>query len=329
MRWVRARLNVLAILFLGIAVVGPARSEDEEQLLRTTEMRDLSAQEAHAEWKAIVEGIRSSFAIPLGDLAKHRERTLWENILHGWSASTSISVPLVALDVQDQGEGVQGTRTGSAPALLQTVSYNPLGNWKASVSFFYRLTDEESQPWEGDFIYSFGYSDWRPYTLSLMYTNFGGNKFDPDDGQASSEIEKGSITLGWKFPIHPSIFKPFALTSSSSMGCNVGYSLTPVWAGLNTSGDQWLKHRLAFGCKYTIWKSLFVSVAFNYFPVGDQQQPWDPDFTYGFGWFNWKKGTFSVQYSNVSGNRFPWNRQPAGTGHFKNGSIGVSYSWKI
>jgi hypothetical protein len=63
-----------------------------------------------------------------------------------------------------------------------------------------------------------------------------------------------------------------------------------------------------------------------YYPDKTQQQPWNPDYTYGFGFFDWHPGTISVQYNNYSGNRFKLSDRAAGTGHFQNGSISVAWS---
>jgi hypothetical protein len=58
-----------------------------------------------------------------------------------------------------------------------------------------------------------------------------------------------------------------------------------------------------------------------------QQQPWDPDFTYGFGYFDFHSGTFSVQYNNYSGNRFPWRHRGPHTGTFAYGGISISWGY--
>ncbi|WP_369062427.1 hypothetical protein ABOZ73_09080 [Caulobacter sp. 73W] len=60
--------------------------------------------------------------------------------------------------------------------------------------------------------------------------------------------------------------------------------------------------------------------------IKPQQQPWDPDFVYSFGWFDWRPGGWSVQYSNYSGNRYPGADRAAGTGRFKDGTISVTYN---
>ena len=79
------------------------------------------------------------------------------------------------------------------------------------------------------------------------------------------------------------------------------------------------------------WKNMFSGFsggfAFSYYPYPEQKQPWDPDFTYGFGYFDWHPGTISVQYNNYSGNRYPWHKKSPDTGRFKDGAITISWSW--
>ena len=42
-------------------------------------------------------------------------------------------------------------------------------------------------------------------------------------------------------------------------------------------------------------------LSFFYYPFPFQQQPWDPDFTYGFGFFDWHPGSISIQYNKIHG----------------------------
>ena len=69
-----------------------------------------------------------------------------------------------------------------------------------------------------------------------------------------------------------------------------------------------------------------ASLDFTAFAYDHGQQPWDPDFTYGFGLFDYRSNRVSIQYSNYSGNRFPWRKSKAGTGRFKDGGLLVSWS---
>ncbi|MCH9672317.1 MAG: hypothetical protein K0U93_12790, partial [Gammaproteobacteria bacterium] len=146
----------------------------------------------------ISEGLASSFHTPIEDLFKQTHPTQTESLLNGLSVNFGVDVPL-NLDVASTppGNGSQGSRSGSTPTAKATIKYNPLSYWYFSATFS-RYFDEELQaPWNGDFSYSFGYDDWHPYTLSLVYSNFGGNRLNPDrsKGERFTTFEEGSFNL--------------------------------------------------------------------------------------------------------------------------------------
>lgn len=60
------------------------------------------------------------------------------------------------------------------------------------------------------------------------------------------------------------------------------------------------------------------------YPMGDQQQPWDPDYTYSISYRITDQ--IALEYANYSGNRWPWHRE-GGTGGFSAGSIRLSYDF--
>ena len=92
------------------------------------------------------------------------------------------------------------------------------------------------------------------------------------------------------------------------------------------SMQDW-KQSISLGLKYVIYNWWYANTSLYYYPNPDQKQPWDPDYTYGFGYFDWHPGTISVQYNNYSGNRYPWHRKSPDTGSFKDGAITISWSW--
>jgi hypothetical protein len=93
--------------------------------------------------------------------------------------------------------------------------------------------------------------------------------------------------------------------------------------GVATGRD---KTALSLACRYTRPQGWYAEAAVFAYPQHGQQQPWDPDFTYGFGYADWRPGTLSVKYNNYSGNRFPGRTRGTGEGTFRSGSISVSWS---
>lgn len=274
------------------------------------------------------DGLMNSFLTPWEDLMKKAHPSELRNLLTGLSTTLSANYPLDQSVTTTQGSGSQGNRSGKTPTLNATVKYNPLSYWFATATFTRFLDKALQAPWNGDFVYSFGYNDWHPYTLSAVYSNFGGNRLFPDrsKGERVTALEEGTINVGWKFPLPQRIADWVTFEEGTPVNCSTNLKVTPRFTDLATSSTKKWKTALAFGCKVPIFSWWYVNWNVNWWPDKDQQQPWDPDFTYGFGYFDWHPGTISVQYNNYAANRFPWNRNKSGNGRFKDGSISVSWS---
>lgn len=221
----------------------------------------------------------------------------------------------------DAGGTVSGQRgADTGPVLGLTAHYVPKRNWFAQIGLYHYVDSDKRRPWNGDFSYALGYSNPKPHTFSLTYSNYANNRFNPARGKPVSPVELGSINLGWKFRL------PRALDVDASAQrsiCSLGYHVQPRYEKIVGTGA--MKQAASVGCTYPIWKMLYVEGEVFVYTDG-QRQAWDPDFTYSFGWFNWRPKTFSLQYSNYSGNRFFWS-ESKGAGGFKKGS--VSLSWRL
>ncbi len=252
-------------------------------------------------------------------------------LLHGFSGSLSAGMPLDLSQAETtEGEG-QRARVGNTPTLKATVKYNPVSAWFATGTAYIYLDRDLQEEWNPDFSYVFGYDDWRPYTFSLVYSNYGGNRFSPDRAQGAevTEFDEGTVSLGWKFPIPDRLAKPFVVASDGGIGCIIGYNVSPRYFDLRSSENRSWKQAASLGCKYIITGNWYLNWTAFYYPKEYQQQPWDPDYTYGFGYFDWRPGTISLQYNNYSGNRFPGRQRGDETGRFIDGELSVSWSWSF
>jgi hypothetical protein len=277
----------------------------------------------------ILEGLRGSFVLPWRDLLEKEHDAEWRNLLSGWSGSVSFSQPFQESAPQPgNGLGAEGERAPSGQLLVTTVVYRPVGSWFASVTAYHYFDPELQASWNPDFTYSFGYDDWHPFALSLVYSNAGGNRWHPDrdQGERRTRFRQGSWSLGWKLRLPPAAER-IVVVPGGSLGCSTNLSVTPEYGDLATGRLRHHKTSLGLGCKYALTGWLFFSFKASYYPQRDQQQPWDSDFTYGFGFADWHPGSFSVQLNNASGNRFPGRRRAVGTGRLKDSGITVSYSW--
>jgi hypothetical protein len=275
---------------------------------------------------AVWEGLSNSFALPLDDLFIKKTESEWRNSLDGWSIRLAYNYPLTKSTAQtSNGKGNQGERNTNE-TLQAGLKYTPISYWFINVNFSYYLEKSLQKSWDPDFTYVFGYDDWHPYTLSLTYSNFGGNRLHPAPGQKHTHFDEGTWSLGWKFP--PPEWVEHLLTSGygDSMGCNTSYNFTPTYTDSKTNKAMSSKGVLSMGCKYNFYSWWYVNFAIFYYPDSSQKQPWNPDYTYGFGYFDWHPGTLSLQYNNYSGNRFSSSERAPGTGGFENGALTLSWS---
>ncbi len=211
----------------------------------------------------------------------------------------------------------------STPTFSTTLSLNwPDTGWFGRLTLYQYLEPSHQQPWNPDFAYAFGYDDYRPGTFSLTYGNYGGNRFDPDGEEAFTRLEEGSIRAAYKLAIEDRVFAPLYTEESRIFACQPAISTTPRYFDQASNSDKSFKTSLSFGCRYYIWRSLFVGGTAFLYPDPDQQQDWDPDYSYSFGWSNWRPGTFSLEYSNSSGNRWPWRD---GGSRFLDGAVSLTY----
>jgi hypothetical protein len=289
----------------------------------------MPAQDAAAPAKhgPVMEGFLSSFALPWRELLNKPHPSERRNVLSGVSIGWTLAYPLIRTPyVPGTGKGVQGVQDATNINGSASVKYTPIGAWSGSVSF-YRYADQPHRaPWNADFTYTFGYDDWHPYTFSFTYANYGGNRLFPDRSKKEkfTNFEQGGFTLAYKFQLPKKLDRAISVHESPA-GFNVSYTVIPRYTDLKAPSDQTWKHRASLSFRYPVYKFWYATSTLNYYPVASQQQPWDPDYTYGFGYFDFHPGKLSVQYNNYSGNRYPWRQRGAHTGTFAWG--GLSLSW--
>jgi hypothetical protein len=255
-------------------------------------------------WENVGKNILTSFSLPLSDLLNPQAPT------DGFSVGAMAQYPLrglvSTLTRSTNGADTQGER-GTSPSLGATVSYSPLSYWFISATFFYYLNPNVRAPWDPDFAYRFGYDDWHPYTFSLVYWSVAGNRFNTAENRGRiTHFDEGTWSFGFKFPAPPFLDSLVSLHSSSSLAHVLNLNITPRYQTNAGGDDEFWKTSLSLGTKYTVYGNWYVNLTLYYYPFPHQQQPWDPDFTYGLGYFDWRSGTISVQYNNFAGNRYPW-----------------------
>lgn len=298
-------------------------------LAASTLSAQATAEETEDTLEQIKQGLLSSFQLPLADLLQPKEEPLFNQVTHGLSGSFSFNFPLQNNILHSRsGKKSQGERSESV-TVSTSLRYNLLSHWFLHTNFYYYFDGKAKAPWSPDFTYVFGYDDWHPYTLSLLYSNYDSNRFSPDHskGEQFTRIEQGTISLGWKYKLPRDIEELFIVHPSGSLRGNINYNVIPHYRDLHFALPRHWKQAFSCNFHYVIYKELYGSITFMFYPEGDQQQPWDPDFTYSFGMSDKTFGNITLEYHNYTGNRLPWKKSGPENGTFLSGGLSLSWSW--
>jgi len=244
-----------------------------------------------------------------------------------WIFQPGFDLPLTSSVPTESGASSQGTQLSGSPRVQFTLRYSPHETLFARITGYVYLNTDRKRPWNPDFTYSFGYDSWRPGTFGLTYDNYGGNRWNPDSdrNERVTRFDEGAITASYKFRMPGALESLFEADGESRWSASIAAHLVPRYPRLDEATRGTWKRSMSVGLRSRFYRRLYVEGRAFVYPTAAQQQPWDPDFTYGLGWFDWRPGTLSIQYGNYSGNRW-FGRDRPGTGAVRNGSITMFFT---
>lgn len=260
--------------------------------------------------------VRKPYPESFGDVFGTRKALMGKNVFSG-SVGHSMG-RLVYIDEVDGGEKM--IFRNSFFANLQARIYKEL-IFTTSLFAFYNQDINTNVPWIADYFYGLKWFNWRPKTFSYGYENYVDNKYDRPDKFGKLFLQ-GFYFVSWNHNLPQKWIDAIRLDESTNFNITymaryfVQYRDTAnVIHGLGKGG--WGKAQVGVSMRYTIWKRIYIEAAAFYYPYdyngGEVTQvTWDPDFTYGFGYFDYRAFRFSITYGNWVMNRFPFN-PPDGT----------------
>lgn len=202
-------------------------------------------------------------------------------------------------------------------------------------TFFKDFNPRANPVWVGNYDYTIGRYNWRPKTINYGYENYANNKYSDNGKERWEKFLQGYYFVSIASPIH--VFKG-RMDSLVGIGGAVfaRYAIKYLTdKGQSLGGLKYGKPTLGFSLRFSILQNMKV---FNHFYIEaspmfyvnkKQQQAWDPDYTYGFGYFDWRSFRLSLTYGNYAINRYPWNYQKYPEHNFWDGifKISVNYMW--
>jgi len=220
-------------------------------------------------------------------------------------------------------------------ANLQARIYKEL-IFTTSLFAFYDQDINTNVPWIADYFYGIKWFNWRPKTFSYGYENFVDNKYDRPDKFVELFLQ-GFYFVSWNHNLPQKWIDAIRLDQSTNF--NITYMVryfaqyrdpANVIYGLGKGG--WGEAQVGVSMRYTVWKRIYLEAAAFYYPDHERTQVmWDPDFTYGFGYFDYRAFRFSITYGNWVMNRFPFNPSkpefPQPTYGILDGDLRFTFNW--
>jgi hypothetical protein len=209
--------------------------------------------------------------------------------------------------IVDNGEGMHSEMRAALGFYTRIRFYE---EFSVNTTFYKDFNKRAEARWTSDYTYSIGRYNWRPKRFNFGYENYLNNKYSDNFREFSNKFMQGYYFVSYGHTLNKlSIKMALDNTTSLRMTYVARYAIKYENRQKGLEGDILHgKPSVGAGIRYTIYKNLYVESAVFLYPIASQKLPWDPDFTYGFGYFDWRSFKLSVTYNNWAVNRFPWNK---------------------
>jgi hypothetical protein len=198
-----------------------------------------------------------------------------------------------------------------------------------NTTFYKDFNPKAVARWTNDFSYSIGRYNWRPRRFNFGYENYLNNKYTDNWKEFSDKFMQGYYFLSYSHLMQDRFFRHVSIDNSSSFRFVyfARYAIKYEDRDKNIIGGFLRgKPTVGAGVRYTIFRNIYVESAIYLYLPG-KQAPWDPDYTYGFGYFDWRSFRVSVTYGNWAVNRFPWKKTDYPYYGFPDGNFRVVFNF--
>jgi hypothetical protein len=196
-------------------------------------------------------------------------------------------------------------------------------------TFYKDFNPRATARWVSDYTYSIGRYNWRPGKFNYGYENYLNNKYTDDLNKFGEHFLEGYYFVSYNhYPRKLNRIITIDSTTSLRLIYFARYSIkyrdpNDVLHGGLVNG----KPTFGAAMRFTMFWNIYVEGALYGYPDPSQKQPWDPDYSYGFGYFDWRAFRLSLTYGNWAVNRFPWNKTFYKRYGFLDGNFKIVASW--
>ncbi len=199
--------------------------------------------------------------------------------------------------------------------------------FQVRLMFYADFNQNDDKPsWLSNLYYNIGNYDWHNKSFSYGYENYQPNRFD-GSYNFFENMKRGFFFVSYNYYLLGEGENPLKLDKTSQIYLSPFIRYQPEYT--DRYGEKVLGyHKTVLGtaARYVIWNNFYVESAVYFYPVKKSKMPWDPDFTYGFGYFNWRSFKINFSYGNWIANRFPWNEKEM-KNDFTNGEFKLLFNF--
>lgn len=202
--------------------------------------------------------------------------------------------------------------------------------FSVNTTFYKDFNPRAHARWIADYTYSIGRYNWRPNRVNFGYENYINNKYSDSFKTFTDRFLEGYYFVSYNH-VPEKLNKNIRIDSTSNL--KLIYFVRYAFKYRNENDVTYGgffngKPTLGAAVRYSIfWNIYLESAVYFYFNPSRQKQPWDPDYTYGFGYFDWRAFRLSVTYGNWAINRFSWNKSFYPKYGFMDGNFRIIVNW--
>jgi hypothetical protein len=201
-------------------------------------------------------------------------------------------------------------------------------DFSLNTTFFYDFNKRAAARWVADYSYSVGRYNWRPHKWNFGYENYVNNKYTDAPATIVQKFTEGYLFLSYNYVLPDVVNNLIRIDSTSSL------KFTPVLRHAFRYRDEFEKVHYEgkpsaglMGRLTLFWNIYVEGGVYYYFTPTFRQLPWDPDYTYGFGYFDWRSFRLSLTYGNWAVNRWPGRKSDYPHYNFLDGNFRIVANW--
>lgn len=200
-----------------------------------------------------------------------------------------------------------------------------------TATFYQDFNLRASARWISNYTYSVARYNWKPNKFNFGYENYVNNRYGDNIQTFGDKFLEGYYFISFgHVPEKPNEKLRIDNTTNLKLIYFVRYSFKYRDAFEQSHGGFFDgKSSLGANVRYTVFKNIYLESAAYFYPEEYKKQFWDPDYTYGFGYYDYRAFRLSATYGNWAINRFPWNKNNRPNYGFLDGNfkISASYIW--